>query len=106
VWVLLFKKERNFLLGETGSADPTDPACLNRLPSKIHLRQMAGLATRYYPILKDLKVIRTFSVPSPYTQDMEPVFGKTKLEGLYVAAGFKSCVVITTAVGKEMTEII
>ncbi|MDD2371473.1 MAG: FAD-dependent oxidoreductase [Firmicutes bacterium] len=96
----------NFLLGETGSAGPKDPDTINRLPSKLHLREMGRLATRYYPVLKDLKIIRTFSVPSPYTQDLEPVFGKTEIEGLYVAAGFKSCVVITTVIGQEMTDII
>lgn len=98
--------EGNFLIGETSSIGPKDPDDLKFFPSKTHLTKMAGLGARFYPALRDLKVLRTLSVASPYTKDMEPVFGKTSLEGLYVAAGFKSCVVITTAIGEEMTEII
>ncbi len=96
----------NFLIGETGSTGPDDTDELNFFPSRAHLSKMASLGARYYPVLRDLKILRTFSVASPYTKDMEPIFGKTSLEGLYVAAGFKSCVVITTAIGEEMTDII
>lgn len=96
----------NFLIGETSSIGPEDPDKLNFFPSKTHLSKMAGLGARFYPALRDFKILRTFSVASPYTKDMEPIFGKTSVEGLYVAAGFKSCVVITTAIGAEMTEII
>ncbi len=103
---MMQSKGGNFLIGETGSIGPEDPDELKFFPSKTHLRKMAGLGARFYPALRDLKILRTFSVASPYTKDMEPIFGKTSLEGLYVAAGFKSCVVITTAIGEEMTEII
>ncbi|KAF0092660.1 MAG: FAD dependent oxidoreductase [Fusobacteria bacterium] len=103
---MMQSNEGNFLIGETGSIGPEDPDDLKFFPSRTHLSKMAGLGVRFYPVLRDLKILRTFSVASPYTKDMEPIFGKTNLDGLYVAAGFKSCVVITTAIGEEMTEII
>lgn len=98
--------EGNFLIGETAGKGPEDPDDLNFHPSHTHLADMGRTASRFYPYLRNLKIIRTFSVASPFTENFEPLLGATRRPGLYVASGFKSCVVIADVVGEEMTDIL
>lgn len=96
----------NFLVGETASADSLNPYKMNPYPTEKHIFQMSRKATELFPVLDNLKILRSFAVASPYTQDFNPLLGETKKKGLFVAAGFKSCVVMTLVVGEEMVNLL
>lgn len=96
----------NFLIGETASGGPKDPYEMNPYPSKKHILEMAHKAVDLFPILENVKLLRSFAVASPFTKDFNPFLGKTDKKGLYVASGFKSCVIMTMVVGEYITDLV
>ena len=89
-------------IGETAVDVGEDPYRMSTLPSEFHIREMSKKAIYYLPFLKDVKVLRSWAVPSPATPDFEPVLRVEREGSLIVAAGFKSCVVVTCWIGEQV----
>ncbi len=74
--------------------------------SPIHCREIPERIRNYFPELTKVKVIRSYTASSPFTDSCLPVFGKTSVSGLLVAAGFKSTVVMTPMAGRIMADLV
>ncbi len=51
------------------------------------MQALAERAIRFFPIIRDIKVIRSYSGVRPFTPDHMPIVSGTDLPGFYVAAG-------------------
>ena len=66
---------------------------------------IARLVARHFPALRGLRVLRGWAAPVAYTEDELPFFGPVDgLDGLFVAAAFKSTVVVTPLVGETVAQ--
>jgi sarcosine oxidase subunit beta len=62
---------------------------------------------RYFPFLKKLRVLRSWSAAVADAGDGLPFLGPVAgLEGLYIATAFRSTVIITPLVGKTMAQLL
>ncbi|PKO15487.1 MAG: hypothetical protein CVU39_11280 [Chloroflexi bacterium HGW-Chloroflexi-10] len=62
---------------------------------------------RYFPFLKKLRVLRSWSAAVADVGDGLPLLGPVaSLEGLYIATAFRSTVIITPLVGKTIAQIL
>jgi len=50
-------------------------------------RAMAKRAIRFYPMIADVNIIRTYAGLRPWSPDHEPIISKTKVPGFYVCSG-------------------
>ncbi len=68
---------------------------------------MAYMATRYFPILQSARIIRSWTAPTTYTDDGMPLFGLVNdIEGLILAASFRSAIVNAPIAGEVVTQLI
>ena len=68
---------------------------------------MAIMATRFFPILKSARIIRSWTAPTTYTDDGMPLLGFVKdIEGLILAASFRSAIVNSPIAGEIVTQLI
>lgn len=68
---------------------------------------MASMATRFFPILKSARIIRSWTAPTTYTDDGMPLLGFVKdIEGLILAASFRSAIVNSPIAGEVVTQLI
>lgn len=68
---------------------------------------MASMATRFFPILKNARIIRSWTAPTTYTDDGMPLLGYVKdVEGLILAASFRSAIVNSPIAGEIVTQLI
>ena len=68
---------------------------------------MASMATRFFPILKSARIIRSWTAPTTYTDDGMPLLGFVKdVEGLILAASFRSAIVNSPIAGEIVTQLI
>lgn len=68
---------------------------------------MASMATRFFPILKSARIIRSWTAPTTYTDDGMPLLGFVKdVEGLILAASFRSAIVNSPIAGEVVTQLI
>ena len=95
--VLIGETTQGYGLVEENHWDNTSP---------IHCREVLQRIKNYYPELAKVKIIRSYTASSPFTDSCLPVFGKTSVSGLLVAAGFKSTVVMTPVVGRIMADLV
>jgi sarcosine oxidase subunit beta len=51
------------------------------------LRALAQRAIRFFPVIKDIKIIRSYAGLRPFTPDHLPIISETEVPGFYVAAG-------------------
>ena len=51
------------------------------------MQALAERAIRFFPIMKDIKIIRAYSGLRPYTPDHMPIISDTPVPGFYIAAG-------------------
>ncbi|NOX62988.1 MAG: FAD-binding oxidoreductase [Chloroflexi bacterium] len=93
--------EGHFLLGE--AALVTD-----RLDSTATIAgqsAIARLVERHFPAVRGLRVLRGWAAPVAYTDDELPFFGPVDgIERLFVAAAFKSTVIVTPLVGETVAQ--
>ena len=72
----------NFLIGSSRRFAGED------ISSDIEVMQaIAERAIRFFPILRDIKVIRAYSGVRPFTPDHMPIVSDTPVPGFYIAAG-------------------
>ncbi|NQE00614.1 NAD(P)/FAD-dependent oxidoreductase, partial [Staphylococcus xylosus] len=75
-------ESQNFLIGSSREFNGYD----KKVNSKVN-RLIAQRAIHFYPKLKDMSLIRTYSGLRPFTEDHLPIVSETEVEGFYVAAG-------------------
>jgi sarcosine oxidase subunit beta len=102
----------NILIGETSEPGPHDPDAATQLTSAAHCREMPRLLAQLYPRLASVPVLRSWTTCSPSTVDFEPILGFARdgvpsaPDGLIIAAGFKSSVVISSVVGEIVRDLV
>jgi sarcosine oxidase subunit beta len=96
----------NILLGETSKPGVSDPEQSSDLSSREHCGGICRAVNRYLPALGQVNIIRSWVTCSPYTGSLLPVFGPSCVDGLFLAAGFKSSVVLSAIVGEITAEIL
>jgi sarcosine oxidase subunit beta len=72
----------NFLIGSSRRFMGMDTSCHIDV-----LRAMAQRAIRFFPVIKDIKIIRSYAGLRPFTPDHLPIISETEVPGFYVAAG-------------------
>jgi len=72
----------NFLIGSSRRFVGMDTSCHIGV-----LRAMAQRAIRFFPVIKDIKIIRSYAGLRPFTPDHLPIISETEVPGFYVAAG-------------------
>ena len=73
---------QNFLIGSSRRFTGMDTSCHIDV-----LHAMAQRAIRFFPVIKDIKVIRSYAGLRPFTPDHLPIISETEVPGFYVAAG-------------------
>ncbi len=73
---------QNFLIGSSRRFVGMDTSCQIEV-----LHAMAQRAIRFFPVVKDIKVIRSYAGLRPFTPDHLPIISETEIPGFYVAAG-------------------
>jgi sarcosine oxidase subunit beta len=96
----------NILIGETSEPGPADPDLAVQRTSATHCRTMPAFLAELYPALKNLSLMRSWTTCSPSAPDFEPFLGPAGPEGLFLAAGFKSSVVISGIVGEIIRDLV
>jgi sarcosine oxidase subunit beta len=73
---------KNFLIGSSRRFVDMDTSCHIGV-----LRAMAQRAIRFFPVIKNIKIIRSYAGVRPFTPDHLPIISETEVPGFYVAAG-------------------
>lgn len=71
-----------------------------------HCEGMRAQLLRLFPALEQVQVLRSWVAPSPFTPDHKPIFGKSPVPGLLIAAGFKSAVVLSALAGECVSALV
>lgn len=93
----------NFLIGSSREFVGFDRTCTSEV-----LALMARRAIRFFPIIKDIKVIRSYAGLRPYTPDHLPIVSPVDgVPGLYVATGHEGDGIgLSPITGKVISEMI
>ena len=51
------------------------------------MRAIAERGIRFFPVMKDIKVVRCYAGVRPFTPDHMPIISETEIPGYYIAAG-------------------
>lgn len=103
VMALTQTQEGNFLIAQ---ADRPGEILDGKI-SHMAPRAMSTITTRFFPILRKAKIIRTWTAPTTYTDDGMPLLGPVKdLPGLILAASFRSAVVHSPVAGEIVTQLV
>ena len=71
------------------------------------MKAMAERAIRFFPVIADIKVIRSYSGLRPYTPDHMPIVSDTPVDGFYIAAGHEGDGIgLSPITGKVMADMI
>ena len=92
----------NYLIGSsrrfTGFDPATDPAVV---------RAIAQRAVRFYPVLKQVRLIRSYAGLRPYTPDHFPIVSPTDVPGFFIAGGHEgNGITLSLVTGRLMAEMI
>lgn len=92
----------NFLIGSSRRFVGED------ISSDIEVMQaIAERAIRFFPVIRDIKVIRTYSGVRPFTPDHVPIVSGTGLPGFYVATGHEGDGIgLSPATGRGIADMI
>ena len=75
--------------------------------SHVAPQAMATMAGRYFPVLRQARLLRTWTAPTTFTDDGMPLLGFVNdLEGLLLAASFRSAIINTPIAGEIVTQLI
>jgi glycine/D-amino acid oxidase-like deaminating enzyme len=93
---------QNFLIGSSRRFVGEDTSCDVEV-----LRAMAQRAIRFFPVIKDINIIRSYAGLRPYTPDHLPIVSETEVPGFYVAAGHEGDGIgLSLITGKLVTQMI
>ena len=73
---------KNFLIGSSRQFVGYDTSGDLRV-----IRAIAQRAMRFFPVIKDIRIIRSYAGLRPYTPDHLPIISATSVPGFYIAAG-------------------
>ncbi|MBI5592136.1 MAG: FAD-binding oxidoreductase [Deltaproteobacteria bacterium] len=92
----------NFLIGSSRQFTDTDTTV------DVHvLKAMAQRAIRFFPVIQQIQIIRSYAGFRPYTPDHFPIVSETRVPGFYVAAGHEGDGIgLSLITGKLMAQII
>jgi glycine/D-amino acid oxidase-like deaminating enzyme len=93
----------HFLLGEAGFiTTDTGSMVTPEGPTAV-----AAVVQRYFPWMRNLRILRGWAAPVAFTGDNLPFLGPVSgIEGLILATAFKSTVIVTPLVGETVAELI
>ena len=92
----------NFLIGSSRSFKGKSTQS-----HRICLRSIAQRALRFFPVLENIKVIRSYSGLRPYTPDHLPIISATEVPGFFVGAGHEGDGIgLSLITGKLLSEIV
>lgn len=93
----------NLLLGEAAAeVDHFDNGSSPAAPGAI-----SQVALRFLPMLRQVRLVRSWAAPVAFTTDDKPFVGPvTGLAGLLLAVAFKSTVVIAPVIGQAMAQLV
>lgn len=92
----------NFLIGSSRRFVGMDTSCHLDV-----LRAMAQRAIRFFPVIKDIKIIRSYAGLRPFTPDHLPIISETEVPGFYVAAGHEGDGIgLSLITGKLLSQMI
>ncbi len=95
----------NLLLAETAKPHHLVADGLQDATSLEHCRGIREKLAHFFPVLEHLQILRGWVTASPFTPNNEPVFGKSPVPGLLLAAGFKSAVVMSAVAGEMIAQL-
>jgi glycine/D-amino acid oxidase-like deaminating enzyme len=92
----------NFLIGSSRQFADMDTTV------DVHvLKAMAQRAIRFFPVIREIQMIRSYAGLRPYTPDHFPIVSETRVPGFYVAAGHEGDGIgLSLITGKLMAQII
>lgn len=96
----------NILLAETSEPGPENPDDAVQRTSRQHCRGIYENVSKLFPGLVSVPIIRNWTTCSPSTPSLEPVLGPAGPDGLLIAAGFKSSVVISSVAGEIIRDLV
>lgn len=96
----------NLLIGETTKPYKLIDQALKDATSMEHLHNVKAKIMEFFPDLANINILRSWVTASPYTDSCLPVFGMSSIPGLILAAGFKSCAVISAVVGEAIKDMV
>lgn len=103
VMALSQTSEGNFLIAQ---ADRPGEILDGKI-SHVAPHAMSSITTRFFPVLRKAKIIRTWTAPTTYTDDGMPLLGSvSNLKGLILAASFRSAIVHAPIAGEIVTQLI
>lgn len=103
VMALSQTEEGNFLIAQ---ADRPGEVLDGKI-SHVAPKAMSTITTRFFQILKKARIIRTWTAPTTYTDDGMPLLGPVKnIDGLILAASFRSAIVNSPVAGEIITQLI
>ena len=71
------------------------------------MQALAERAIRFFPIIRDIKVIRAYSGLRPFTPDHLPIISDTPVPGFFIAAGHEGDGIGLSAItGRLMSNLI
>lgn len=80
---------------------------VNRVISHAAPKTMAMMAGRFFPVLRKARLLRAWTAPTTFTDDGCPLLGPVKdLEGLILAASYRSALVHAPLAGEIVTELV
>ncbi len=75
--------------------------------SHIAPKAMAMMAARYFPVLRTVRMLRTWTAPTTYTLDGGPLLGYVDgIKGLILAASFRSAIINAPLAGEIVTQLV
>lgn len=70
-------------------------------------KAMAVMAARYFPALRKVRLLRTWTAPTTYTQDGGPLLGFVNgISSLILAASFRSAIINAPLAGEIVTQLV
>ena len=97
------RPEGNTILGEAAFISDR----LSRRMTSTAIPAIVAEARRRLPILNRTRILRGWAIPVTFTPDNRPLLGPVPgLEGLVIASGLKSTIILTPIVGELVAEMI
>lgn len=95
--------EGNFLIAQADRPGEV----LDSSISHVAPQAMSEMATRFFPVLRKARILRTWTAPTTYTDDGMPLLGLVNdVKGLILAASFRSAIVNSPIAGEVVTQLI
>lgn len=93
----------NFLISQADRPGESLHPAISPLAPKA----MAIMAGRYFPVLRKIRLLRTWTAPTTYTEDGCPFIGPVPgLEGLVMATAFRSSIINSPIAGEIVAELV